>query len=79
MLAACGGAEPRQGQSFTFGWILLGVLGLFLLLLFVGLIRYVKAGHKKPDPLHTGAGPSEFKFDDTGDEDDDGPPAPSRG
>ncbi len=47
LVAGCGGAEPRDGETFTLGWILLFLLVIFLLFLFVAVIRYVVGGRKK--------------------------------
>lgn len=47
-LGGCGGTEPDRGQTFVFGWVLLGFLVLFMLLLFFGLVRYVRTGDR-PD------------------------------
>lgn len=45
-VASCGSAEPQKGETFIFGWILLGFLVLFMGLLFFGLVRYVRSSSK---------------------------------
>ncbi len=68
LLSACGSLEPNPGQTFLFGWVLLGLLVLAMLVLFVSLIRYVKGGApvkpKTPEP-------TEFVYDASEEEEEE--------
>lgn len=51
LLVGCASKEAEGGQqSFVVGWLLLALLVLFMLVLFGGLLRYLKAGKKREEP-----------------------------
>ena len=68
LLSSCGSLEPNPGQTFLFGWVLLGLLILAMLVLFVSLIRYVKGGTtvgaQAPEP-------TEFVYDASEEEEEE--------
>ena len=68
LVSSCGSLEPNPSQTFLFGWILLGLLVLAMLVLFVSLIRYVKGGTtvgaQAPEP-------TEFVYDASEEEEDE--------
>ncbi len=68
VLAGCGNGSGSNQQSFTLGWLLLSLLVLFMLVLFVGLIRYLKAGRKKDEPEQR---PLDYEYKADKDEDDE--------
>jgi len=50
-VVGCASNEAEGGQqSFVVGWLLLALLVLFMLVLFGGLLRYLKAGKKREEP-----------------------------
>jgi hypothetical protein len=61
-LAGCAG----EGQTFVVGWVFLGLLIAFMLVLFGGLIRYIRQGRK---PQRTPAVAPHFEYEQT-DEDE---------
>lgn len=68
LLSSCVSLDPTPGQTFLFGWILLGLLVLGMLVLFGALIRYVKGGK----PADAGApAPTEFVYDASEEEEEE--------
>jgi len=68
LLSGCSGESGGKQQSFAAGWLLLSVLVLFMLILFGGLIRYLKAGKKQAEK--TGR-PLDYEYTNTEDEDEE--------
>ena len=65
-LPSCGGnGEP----SFVLGWVMLGAFVLFMLILLVGIVRYIRGGRTAPPPKPQ-AQDLDFVYQEEDDEED---------
>lgn len=66
----CGCASAEGEQQFVAGWMLLSLLVVFMLILFVGLLRYLKAGAKGAQRTEQ---PLDYQYHASDDEEEEGP------
>jgi hypothetical protein len=67
ILAGCGANEGGE-QTFYFGWTVLGLIILGILVLFVGLVRYIRQGARKGPAAPQSA---DYEYHAPADDDDD--------
>jgi len=62
LTCSCGSEGEGAGPTFALGWLVLAALSLCMVVLFVGLIRYIKGGGAQSGTARPAA--LEYEYDE---------------